>query len=650
MFRSKAAGRRLTAAHASNRQTKRRHRALLAALSLAATTPVIAQQFTRNVGFGDSYVDTGTIVNLVGAPLTSYYPTGRFSGGTNFFDTTSSLLGIPQVNYALGGATSGTTGFNGLPNLGFTTEVAGFVGSGQRFSSTDLVTISIGGNDARGYYQTGGTLAGVGASATNAAAQATAGINALAGAGAKTIVFTAGNVGLLPETAAYGSGAQTVATAYSAAYNSAMQTSLAAVAARGVRVEYIDQSLVLNAILANPAATTIRNTICSAACIGNPALASQYLFYFDGIHLTSAGFEVLGKYVVNRLNAPLTFAAVGQTGVSTVKGFASTMLGRADLFAAQASVATSVAPASTMNLGMGASSSEPAMAVGMNSGAASSGKGLQAYILAKGGIDQAGATSINPSYSTISDGGTIGLEYKYSRALMAGIALDYTNATSRLANAAGRTSVDAYQLGLYAAYNPSNFFAQGLVSYGTQSYKNTRAGVLLGDVTSTPSGTSAAAAAKIGYLFDTYSGALRIGPIAGLTYASSTTKAYTEAGDAALTLSVGKQTVEALVGSAGIQMRAPIRLAGQTLLPYLNLTAEQDFKGNGRSVQYSATSAPLIINTFNIDDRSHKTYGRIAAGVSADVTSNAALNLSLSQTFGQGANSFNAVGGISIRF
>jgi outer membrane lipase/esterase len=641
----------MSTTQALNRKSRCAGGALAISLSIAAASTANAQQFTRNVGFGDSYVDTGTIVNLVGAPLTSYYPTGRFSGGTNFFDTTSSLLGIPQVNYALGGATTGTTGFNGLPNLGFTTEVGAFVAGGGRLSATDLVTISIGGNDARAYYQAGGTVAGAGASANTAAAQATAGINGLVGAGARTIVFTAGNVGLLPETAGYAANglpnAIPVATAYSAAYNSAMQTSLAAVAAKGVRVEYVDQSLVLNAILANPSATTIRQTICSTACIGNPALASQYLFYFDGIHLTSAGFEILGKYVVNRLNAPLTFAATGQTGVSTVKGFASTMLGRADLFASQASVATSVAPGGSMNLGMG-SSSEPAMALGAGGGAAASGKGLQAYILAKGGIDQTGATSINPSYSTISDGGTIGLEYKYSRSLMAGIALDYTNATSRLANAAGRTSVDAYQIGLYASYNPSNFFAQGVVSYGTQSYKNARAGVLLGDLTSTPSGNSAAAAAKVGYLFNT--GALRVGPIAGLTYASSTTKAYTETGDAALALSVGKQTVEALVGSAGIQMRAPIAIAGQTLLPYLNLTAEQDFKGNGRSVQYSATSAPLIVNTFNIDDGSRKTYGRIAGGVSADVTSGTAVNLSLSQTFGQGTNSFNAVGGVAIRF
>src|ERR1700712_1788434 len=51
--------------------------------------------------FGDSYADTGNLVKIIGPQ--ALYPTGRFSGGTNFVDTTSSLLGIPQNNFAIGG-------------------------------------------------------------------------------------------------------------------------------------------------------------------------------------------------------------------------------------------------------------------------------------------------------------------------------------------------------------------------------------------------------------------------------------------------------------------------------------------------------------------------------------------------------------------
>ena len=58
--------------------------------------------------FGDSYADTGNLFKILGMPNPLQYPTGRFSGGTNFVDTTSSLLGIPQNNFAIGGAKTGT--------------------------------------------------------------------------------------------------------------------------------------------------------------------------------------------------------------------------------------------------------------------------------------------------------------------------------------------------------------------------------------------------------------------------------------------------------------------------------------------------------------------------------------------------------------
>ena len=106
---------------------------------------------------------TGNLFKILGTPNPVQYPTGRFSGGTNFVDTTAALLGISQNNFAIGGAQSGTTNVVGPGIPGFTQEWQGFIASGKRISSSDLVEISIGGNDARAYYQTGGTLAGVSA-------------------------------------------------------------------------------------------------------------------------------------------------------------------------------------------------------------------------------------------------------------------------------------------------------------------------------------------------------------------------------------------------------------------------------------------------------------------------------------------------------
>src|SRR5882757_5728589 len=71
--------------------------------------------FTTIQAFGDSYADTGNLFKVIGP--SPFYPTGRFSGGTNFVDTTSLLLGIPQTNFAVGGARVAT---GPIPNSGFT--------------------------------------------------------------------------------------------------------------------------------------------------------------------------------------------------------------------------------------------------------------------------------------------------------------------------------------------------------------------------------------------------------------------------------------------------------------------------------------------------------------------------------------------------
>src|ERR1700716_975250 len=209
--------------------------------------------FTTIQAFGVIYADTGNLFKILGVPNPPQYPTGRFSGGTNFVDTTSALLGIPQNNFAIGGAKTGTTNTvaPGLP--GFTQEWVQFVGSGMKIAPSDLVEISIGGNDARAYYQGGGTLAGVPAAATVSATHALAGINALVGVGAKTIVFTTGDVGQLPEAASPANAPKApIGTAFSQNYNTQMQVALADIARSGVRVELVDVSLIGNLIKADP--------------------------------------------------------------------------------------------------------------------------------------------------------------------------------------------------------------------------------------------------------------------------------------------------------------------------------------------------------------------------------------------------------------
>jgi phospholipase/lecithinase/hemolysin/uncharacterized protein YhjY with autotransporter beta-barrel domain len=594
--------------------------------------------FTTIQAFGDSYADTGNLFKILHVPNPPQYPTGRFSGGTNFVDTTSALLGIPQNNFAIGGAKTGTTNTvaPGLP--GFTQEWVQFVGSGAKIAPSDLVEISIGGNDARAYYQGGGTLAGVPAAATLSTTQALAGINALVGVGAKTIVFTTGDVGQLPE--ATGNPNAAIGSAYSQNYNAQMQVALAAIARSGVRVELIDVSLIGNLIKANPALYGISNTgACPLACIGNPALQNQFLFYFDGVHLTSHGFAILGEYIVNRLNAPLTFAPQGDLAMNSAMGFASTLFGKLDMFRETYGFVPSAMNAYAAYTKAPYLKAPPPPPVNPWS----------FYMLANGGISDRQATVASNGFNLESVGGTIGTEYRINNNAFVGGAFDYSNPKARLFNNAGTTDVNSYQLGIYSAWASTNFFAQGLATYGWQNFRNTRPGVV-DTITSNPDGTSFVAAGKVGYLFD--AGKSQVGPIGGLTYARVRVNGYTETGDPVLTLTVGPQTAEALIGSVGVQFRAPFAVNGRIISPYLNLTVDDDLIGNGRIIQFGATSAPLIINNWAIPNgTSQHVYGRVAGGVVAPVTNNVALLVNLSRTLGhQGGDDFYGTGGLRISF
>ena len=614
--------------------------ALLA--SSALSTAHAQQAFTRIQAFGDSYVDTGNAIALLKqyapatyAQLAPIYPTGRFSGGTNYVDTVSSLLAIPQLNYAIGGAEAGPGNtITGLP--GFAQEWQGFVASGGRIAPSDLVLLNIGGNDARVYYQGGGSLAGAPAAATVSASQAIAGIDALVGVGARTIVYSGGDVSGLPEAAAYPNAA--TGSAYSQVYNQQVEAALGGLARSGVRVEYIDLSLLENEIIARPGVYGFTNTgACTVACIGNPALQNQYLYYVDGIHLTSHGFAVLGEYEVNRLQAPGTLPAQGDVGRITEMAFAQTLFGRMDLFGGAAR-----APLRELaDLPARAPFAPPLPPVNP----------LSVVLLVDGGAGDGTSTSAGNGYTFTSIGGTVAAEYRYSDAFLFGAAFNYSHPDLKLSDAQARTQADSYQFGVYGTWTTPTVFIQGLATGGVQTYHNTRAGVV-DTIGSDPTGNTFVVGGKIGRLFDLEASGLRVGPIAGLLYGRAHVNGFSEQGDPSLNLHVGTQTEDTLIASGGAQIRAPSFYQGVPVDAFVNLTVESDVTGNGRIIQYGATSAPLIVNSLAVPtDDTRRPYGRVAAGLAVPVSATVSLTAFATTTIDRpGGNDFSGNGGIKFAF
>ena len=590
---------------------RRARRAFFAATAFAAiaAAPASAQQIDRIIAFGDSYADTGNAFALgyANPGVLAIYPTGRFSGGTNYIDTLSDLLNAPVLNYAVGGAQTGPFNqFTGLP--GFSVETGIFLSgatppgtifpANSGFQEGDLLALSIGINDARNFYQANptATIAQAQAAAQVSVAHAPANLNLLVGAGAPPISYVALNAGLTPDVLAFPTLAA-LGNAYSTTFNTGFQTTLAGYAANGVIVHYLDGPQVLANIAATPGAYGITNLYCPA--VPNPTClfnSSGYLFYADGIHPTSDGMRIIAQYVFTQLAGPLTLQAPADIGVDTAHQFGRTLQSR---------------------LG--------------NTGFAQPRQGLRFFAVGDAWSSKHRESRGNDRFENTGFGITGGVEYGFG-AGSAGLAVNYNRPESDFSNTAAEVKTSSVQLGGFAGVG---FGTGGFVKvhggYGWDDHDIERRGVVEG-MEASPKGHHWLAGARAGYLVPV--AGFSIGPVAALDYARARVKGYTEDGDLALTLNVSSQSYKSLRGGLGLEVRADLS-ESQNLRPYLSAMIEKELSGNSRSIQFAQTSAPVIVNTFEFETPSKRAYGRINIGGSTILSSAISLDAGVSLTIGR---------------
>ena len=582
----------------------------VASAALLSPTSAEAQRIERVVAFGDSYADDGNVFQLSGTPPPSIYPRGRFSNDTNFVDTIGQILGVPIDNFAIGGAFTGTGNISNPALPGFALQYQSFIAGGGpaafprvsgTFGPNDLAVISIGGNDARAYQFSAGPnptsaqitslIAGAPAQAQIRVAEAMTGINTLVGAGAQNITFLAGDVGRLPEVA--GRPVASVGSAFSSAFNSGIQQSLAGVAASGVTVNYLDLSQIGNVVEANLAAFGLQSAgACPVACVtSNFALLDQYLFYVDQVHLTARGFQIVGQYAVRQLEAPLTFEAQSDIGVSAASGFGQLMSGRLDLAQVDA------------------------------------GKPLSFYVVGHGSRHDVSDGQTSLAYDYDSFGAAAGAEFAFGGG-MVGVALSYSRPEAEFGGS-GRTRAEAWQLGAYGKIESGGASAEAYAGYGWLDYSIRRRAVI-DDISADTDGKSLVAGAEASYLFGI--GGAKAGPVIGLQYARATLDDYVESGDPVLTLNVGRQRASELIGFAGLAAELETELGGLAVRPYGKLLAEKELDASGRPILYANQSAPGIVNSFELESAEDDFYGRLEGGVSLELAETVALELQASTT------------------
>ena len=587
-----------------------------------------AGDFTRIYGFGDSLTDTGNLWTYFPSGQLPEYPTGRFSGGTNYVDTMVSLLGVPQTNYAVGGATTATDNYSFAGAPGFSQEWHNYVSSGGHFAATDIVTVTIGTNDAlnygiqRAFGNPAYPLSGIAAGAETSAAQAMDGISAFVTAGARTLVVQ-GAAFLFPT--ADNSAYVTDSSSFRTIYDNQLQAGLATEAAKGIHTVYLDPAVLVPEIEANPSAygfadTAHVTTPCPSSCVGDSALQDQYFTYLGGVHPTSHGQTIIGDYLVNILLAPKTLGVAGDVGMAAVQTFSQNVLRRLDL---------------------AVKNSKPGLAPELLVG------GFSFFGDFNETWGRSTVTSSQDAYKWNGAGGTIGLEYRASPDVFVGAAINYSTPTATLDGGAGKISSHTLQVAVFQSWELQHFFEQGLLAYGHDFFKNQRPGVV-GLLTSKPDGNSGTAALKTGYLFGV--GRAKIGPVISADYTNLQIGGYTESGDPALDLTLHRQTVQSLRGGAGIQLRVPSNLRLAKLESFISVMGENDFTDSHRTIFFDEAAAPLIVDSWDLATRSRHPYADFAGGFRMDTGEGVDFSLNAGATAGKaGGQEYSATAGVSIR-
>jgi phospholipase/lecithinase/hemolysin len=262
----------------------------VALLALLWFTPnVHAGLITGIVSFGDSLTDTGNLFAATGQPPAPYYQ-GRSSNGPVWVEYLANQLGVAAptpsllggTNYAWAGAETGTGTPNGVPNTGL--QISTYLASNTPTAS-QLFTLWAGANDILGGQTNPAIPVG------NIGSE----ITTLANAGAR--LFMVPNLPLLgdlPATNTLPQADRDGLNFLSLSFDSLLHSELTQLRqSLGITIFEVDINTLVQNMLANPAQYGFTNVTTSA--IGDGVLSGQGYLFWDGIHPTTTGHEIVAE-------------------------------------------------------------------------------------------------------------------------------------------------------------------------------------------------------------------------------------------------------------------------------------------------------------------------------------------------------------------
>ena len=525
------------------------------ALVLALAASSASAQFTGSYVFGDSLSDAGqygsrftTNPGLTAAMYVSqtfgFSVTPSFQGGTDF------AQGGARVN------SPSPLVPPGVPDFSVTQQVSQLLAKGP-LNPTALYQIQGGANDVFVLSQqaAGGviTAAQLQAAVAQAAVDLVTQAGRLRAAGAQYVVLQyLPDIGKTPFGASQGAAGAAQLTAISNLFNS---TLAAAVSSSGVQVIPFNSSLLLNEIIAKPAAYGFVNTTvpvcttssalqCTPATLRDPIGNLTWVFA-DGVHPTTGADLLLSQAIVSMITGPMQMAALGESPLSVE---------RANWRLLDSRMMSSInAPGGPQKF-----------------------QAWAAYDYSSDDITGTGLSS-SGNVNSISVGG----DMRISDKILAGIQFSYTEYKSDFSNNTGDFKLIEPMMTVYGGYGDGPWYVGGSFGLGSLDYSTNR-NIALGTATRTESGDAKGyhITGRVlgGYWFKYQN--WDHGPFAKLTWDKIVVRQFAEKGNDSTALEFNQQNNDALVSSLGWQVAGNV----SGFRPFARATWEYNFQADTRQI------------------------------------------------------------------
>jgi len=249
-----------------------------------------------------------------------------------------------------------------------------------------------------------------------------------------------------------------------------------------------------------------------------------------------------------------TYSNVGSIGIFAGQTFMGTL--NQQITAARAGGATALSSGNRVNL---ASLGQPVF--GASESGASAGSPMRAgpWNTWMSGVGVTGSVAGSDGSQTLNysgGGAAMGVDRNFGPDVIAGLAFGYaaTNVSTQGVSSSG--TVNSYQGALYASYNPSALYVQGLAGYAYNENETTRT-ISFPGVNSTAQGSTYSnqfiGALETGYAFPIAT-KMNLTPLVGLQTAVANQASFTETGAGALDLTVDSQTTTSVRSILGFQI------------------------------------------------------------------------------------------------